>query len=86
MYILEIRLHVDETFKKLAKKDPKQLDAVMNKIEKILENPHMSKPLRFPLAGARRVHFGSYVLLYTIDEARKTVVLEDYAHHDEVYR
>ena len=58
----------------------------MEKIGEILKNPHRFKPLRFPLAGARRIHFGSYVLLYSIDEARKTVVLEDYAHHDEIYR
>lgn len=86
MYTLETRAHVDEAFKKLAKKNPKQLEAITKKIGAILANPHRSKPLRFPLAGARRVHFGSYVLLYSIDEARKTVVLEDYAHHDEVYR
>ncbi|MEW6592317.1 MAG: type II toxin-antitoxin system RelE/ParE family toxin [Candidatus Hadarchaeota archaeon] len=86
MYTLEIRAHVDEVFKKLAKKNPKQIEAVTKKIGEILKNPHRYKPLRFPLAGARRIHFGSYVLLYTIDEARMTVVLEDYAHHDDVYR
>jgi len=86
MYALETRGHVDEAFKKLARKNPKQLEAVMEKIGEILKNPHRFKPLRFPLAGARRIHFGSYVLLYSIDEERKTVVLEDYAHHDEIYR
>ncbi len=44
----------------------------------------MSKPMRFPLSGVRKVHLGSYVLLYSIDEQRKTVVLEDYEHHDRV--
>jgi YafQ family addiction module toxin component len=86
MYALEVRGHVDEAFKKLAKKNPKQLETMTKKIGEILKNPHRFKPLRFPLAGARRIHFGSYVLLYSIDEARKTVVLEDYAHHDEIYR
>jgi YafQ family addiction module toxin component len=86
MYALEVRAHVDEAFKKLSKKDPKQFRAMTKKIGAILKNPHRFKPLRCPLAGARRVHFGNYVLLYTIDEARKTVVLEDYAHHDEIYR
>jgi YafQ family addiction module toxin component len=86
MYTLEIRGHVDDVFKKLAKKNPKQLETIMEKIGEILKTPHRFKPLHFPLAGARRIHFGSYVLLYFIDEARKTVVLEDYAHHDEIYR
>ena len=86
MYALEIRKHADETFKKLSRKDPERMAAIARKVEEILRNPHRSKQLRFPLVGIRRVHLGSYVLLFSIDEARKTVVLEDYEHHDKVYR
>ncbi len=86
MYDVEIREHLDRAFKKLAKKDPKQMGAIAKKIEEIAEDPHAFKPLRFPLAGLRRVHVGSYVLVFSIDEARKTVVLEDCEHHDRVYR
>ena len=86
MYDIEIREHLDRTFRKLAKKDRRQMEAIMKKIQEIVQDPHAYKPLRFPLAGKRRVHIGSYVLLFTIDEARKTVVLEDYEHHDRVYR
>jgi YafQ family addiction module toxin component len=86
MYDVEIREHLDRTFRKLAKKDARQMEAITKKIEEIVEDPHAYKPLRFPLAGRRRVHVGSYVLLFSIDEARKTVVLEDYEHHDRVYR
>ena len=84
-YILETRKHVDKVFKKLAKKNPQQMKAVAEKIDEILSNPHRFKPLHFPLAGLRRVHFGNFVLLYSIDEMRKTVVIEDYEHHDRVY-
>jgi YafQ family addiction module toxin component len=86
MYDVEVREHVDKTFKKLAKKDSKQMEAVAKKVQEISQDPHAYKPLRFPLAGMRRVHIGSYVLLFSIDEARKTVVIEDYDHHDNVYR
>ena len=86
MYDIEIRERLDRRFRKLAKKDARQMEAVAKKIEEIAENPHAYKPLRFPLAGLRRVHVGSYVLLFSVDEARKTVVLEDYEHHDIVYR
>jgi len=86
LYDVEIREHLDRAFKKLAKKDSKQMEAVAKKIQEIAEDPHRYKPLRFPLAGLRRVHVGSYVLLFSIDEARKTIVLEDYEHHDSVYR
>ena len=85
MYALEIRQHVDRVFKKLAKKDPNQMAAISKKISELLLDPHAYKPMHFPLAGMRRIHFGSYVLLYSIDEQRMTVVIEDYEHHDRVY-
>ena len=86
MYTLETREHVDRIFKKLTRRNPTQMEAIGEKIEEILEDPHRYKPMRFPLAGMRRVHFGNFVLLFSVDEQRKTVVLEDYEHHDRVYR
>jgi YafQ family addiction module toxin component len=86
MYQLETREHVDRIFKRLAKKNPKQMEAISNKIEEILQDPYAFKPMHFPLAGKRRIHFGSFVLLFSIDEQRKTVILEDYEHHDKVYK
>ncbi len=86
MYVLEVREHVDRIFKKLAKRNPDQMKTITEKINEILEDPHRFKPLHYPLVGMRRVHFGNYVLTYSIDEPRKSVVLEDYEHHDKVYR
>lgn len=86
MYDIEVRERLDRTFRKLAKKDARQMEAIAKKVEEIAGDPHAYKPLRFPLAGLRRVHIGNHVLLFSIDEARKTVVLEDYEHHDRVYR
>lgn len=86
MHDIEVRERLDRTFRKLAKKDPTQMEAIAKKVEEIAGDPHAYKPLRFPLAGLRKVHIGSHVLLFSIDEARKTVVLEDYEHHDRVYR
>ena len=86
MYTLETREHLDRIFKRLARRNPNQMKVIGRKIEEILEDPHRFKPMRFPLAGMRRVHFGNFVLLFSVDEERKTVVLEDYEHHDRVYR
>jgi YafQ family addiction module toxin component len=86
MYALEARKHVDRIFKKLARRNPGQMEIVAKKIQEILEEPHRFKPMQFPLGGMRRIHFGSFVLLFSIDEQRKTVILEDYEHHDRVYR
>jgi len=85
MYTLEVRQHVDRVFRKLAKKNPTQMELIARKVQEILEDPHRFKPMHFPLGGVRRVHFGSFVLLFSINEQRKTVTLEDYEHHDRVY-
>lgn len=86
MYGLEIREHLDRKFRKLAKKDSEQMEAITKKIKEIAEDPHAYKPLHFPFAGKKRVHIGSFVLIFPIDEARRTVVLEDYERHDRVCR
>ena len=86
MYEIEIREGLDRAFRKLAKRDSVHMEAIMKKVSEIAEDPHAYKPLRAPLTGKRRVHIGSFVLLFSIDKVRRTVILEDYAHHDTVYR
>lgn len=71
--------------RKLAKKDPLQVLVIHKKTEQILQNPQHFKPLRGDMHGERRVHFGSFVLTYEIDEPRKIVRLLDYDHHDRIY-
>jgi YafQ family addiction module toxin component len=86
-YSLETRKHVEKTFEKIAKKDPMQEKAVKKKIMQILEDPYRFKPLRKPMQGLRRVHaFGPFVLVYSISEKEKTVIIEDYDHHDNIYK
>ena len=86
MYNLEIREHLYTIFKKLGKKNPKQLEIINKKIEEIRLNPQHYKNLRRPLQHLKRVHIDkSFVLVFSVDESRKTVIVEDYDHHDNIY-
>jgi len=85
LHSLEIEEEVYRTFKKLGKKDKKQLEAIHKKIEQILTDPLQFKPLRHPLEGFRRVHIGSFVLIYEVRANPKTVRILKYKHHDEAY-
>lgn len=85
MYSLEIEEEVSKTFKRLLKRDRIQLEAVNKKIEQIMSNPFQFKPLRHPLEGLRRVHVGSFVLIYKVIENPPTVRIVKYKHHDEAY-
>lgn len=87
MYSLEIKEHVFKIFKKLEKRDPKQIEAIDKKINQILEDPFRFKPLRFPMQNLRAVHIiDPFVLVYEIDENKKAVIIRKYGHHDEVYK
>ncbi len=82
---MEIEVEVSKTFRRLLKKDRAQLEAVNKKIEQILLDPLQFKPLRHPLEGLRRVHVGSFVLIYQVIENPPIVRIVKYKHHDEAY-
>ena len=86
MYNLIIREELDSKFEKLAKKNKKQLEIILNKADEILENPHRYKNLKAPMNHFRRVHIDKhFVLIFSVDEESKTVTLEDYDHHGNIY-
>jgi len=86
MYKLIVRKPVETIFFKLAKKNPKQLEIIDKKIEEIRQNPQRYKNLRKPLQHLKRIHIDkSFVMVFSVDESTKTVIVEDYDHHDKIY-
>lgn len=86
MYSVEIKPSCQHSIEKLCKKNPVLKEALQKKMQEILQNPSHYKPLRYDLAGSRRVHIlKSFVLIYEIDEERKIVVFIFFGHHDEAY-
>ena len=83
---MEVEEEVSKTFKKLLKKDRPHLEAVNKKIEQVLADPFAFKQLRHPLEGLRRVHIGSFVLIYKVIDDPPTVRIVKYSHHDQAYR
>jgi YafQ family addiction module toxin component len=84
---IEIKPSCKENINKLCKKNPVLEKAIKNKIEQILENPLHFKPLRYDLAGERRVHImKSFVLKYEIDEKNMIIIFLFFGHHDEAYK
>jgi YafQ family addiction module toxin component len=86
LYSLEVVEKVDTIFHKLRKKDLVQFEALSRKVNELLENPQQYKPLKSPMSHMRRVHVGSFVLVYEIDEAKKVAIIRTYEHHDNVYK
>ena len=85
MYSYELRKSVEKIFFKLAKRNPKQLLIIENKIQEIRQNPQHYKNLRKPLQRLKRIHIDkSFVLVFSVDENRKHIIIEDYDHHDTI--
>ncbi len=75
---------LQKTLKRISKKDKNVLKQIENQVLKIISNPTIGKPLRNILKNYRRVHIGSFVLVYKITETE--IVFMDYSHHDKVYK
>ncbi|MHA1888991.1 MAG: type II toxin-antitoxin system RelE family toxin [Promethearchaeota archaeon] len=87
MYNLRIRKTVEKSFHKLTKRNPKQLEIIENKVSEIRLKPHHYKNLKAPLQHLKRVHIDkSFVLTFSVDETNHTIVIEDYDHHDRIYK
>ena len=87
MYKLEIRPSLRKKLKKLVKKNLKQAEIIVKKSEEVLQNPQHYKNLRKPLQNWKRVHIDkSFILTFSLNENKKIVTLEDYDHHDRIYK
>lgn len=84
-YALDINKACRRRINKACKKNPVLRKVIENKIAEILQNPERYKPLRYDLAGKRRVHIlKSFVLSYKVRVG--VVYIIDLEHHDEAYR
>ncbi|MDP7181352.1 MAG: addiction module toxin RelE [Candidatus Woesearchaeota archaeon] len=88
MYNLDVKPEADRIFHKLAKKNPKQLKIISNKIKEIRKNPdHNYKFLRKPLQKYNRVHIDKhFVLIFKINHQDQIVDIYYFDHHDLVYQ
>ena len=84
------KIYSEELVRKLAKikkKDIKQHQIIIKKINQIIENPeHRYKDLHYSMKGIKRVHIGHFVLIFRINHEKKIISFEDYEHHDKIYK
>lgn len=85
-YTVYLSLDLKKVLYKLKKKDKHHYRQVTKKMSQIVENPYHYKPLKGDLFGSRRIHIGSYVLIYEINESEHYILFLKYKHHDEVYK
>ena len=82
-YSIEFSDEFEQSIKKLKKRDKVLFEQIQKKLVEITENPEHYKPLKNILAGFRRIHFGSFVLIYKIEGQIVRIISLD--HHDKSY-
>ena len=83
-YILVIPPSFEVILKKLKNKKPDVFKNLENKIDKVVQNPILGKPLKNTLRNYRRTHMDPFVLIYEIHMLE--VRLIDFNHHDRIYK
>lgn len=82
-YEIEFSKEFEKSFKKLKKKDRVLFERIKKKLLEIVRNPERFKHLRNVLAGYNRIQFGSFVLIFTINEGVVRIISLD--HRDKAY-
>jgi YafQ family addiction module toxin component len=83
VYQIEFSVQFERSMKKLKKKDKVLFEQIQKKLIDLVQNPDHYKPLKNILAGYRRIHFGSFVLIYKIEGDIVRIISLD--HHDQSY-
>ena len=74
----------ERTLRYWKKKDGRIFQSMTNQIEKINREPEIGKPLRHALKSRRRLHVGSFVLVYELHSDQLRFI--EFDHHDRIYK
>jgi addiction module RelE/StbE family toxin len=82
-FTLEFSSSFEKSMLKIKRRDPVLFLYLQKKLIELCNHPEHFKPLRGELFGVRRIHFGSFVLLYSVEG--KIVRVIEIDHHDQAY-
>ena len=83
-YRLALSPQFEDILKSLKRKKPSLLRDLDRAIAKVFREPMFGKPLRRSMRNYRRVHIGSFVLVYEVYAYE--IRLLDFDHHDRIYK
>ncbi|MCH7568926.1 MAG: addiction module toxin RelE [Nanoarchaeota archaeon] len=88
MYLYKIQPNLQKILLKLFKKDKKTRERVIKKIREIINSDDVEhyKNLKHDLKDFKRVQIREKVLVFKFDKSNKTIIFEDFDHHDNIYK
>ena len=88
MHSHEIVPSLQRILKKLSKKDRVIYEQILKKMDEIINSLNVEhyKNLRYDMSDKKRVHIGSFVLVFKFVKSENKIIFLDYDHHDVIYR
>ena len=83
-YAIKFSDEFKQQYVKLSKKDKQIVTRIDKKLDDILENPFIGKPLRYDLKGKLSVSVPPFRIIYEIEG--DTIKIIKFGHRGEVYR
>ena len=73
---------------KLSKKDKSIYEQPIKKMDEIVNNLDIEhyKNLRYDMKDSKRVHVGSFVLIFQYDKKNDMINFDYFDHHDKIYK
>jgi len=87
MHSYEYSEELENILIKLSKKDKSLYGQILKKTEEIINSSDVEhyKNLRYNMKDSKRVHVGSFVLIFQFDKHKNHIKFDDFDHHDNVY-
>ncbi|MCX6748844.1 MAG: type II toxin-antitoxin system RelE/ParE family toxin [Candidatus Pacearchaeota archaeon] len=78
----------DRILDKLQSKDKQLYENLLNKMNEVLNNPNIEhyKNLKYEMKDFKRVHVGSFVLVFRYEKSSNLILFIDFDHHDNIYK
>ncbi len=90
MFDFDIAPQLREEIAKLSKKNRPLADELKAKMREVTTRDNRTvefyKNLRAPMNAFKRVHVGSFVLLFSVIKERNMIIFYEFLHHDEAYK
>ena len=88
MHPSEIKPSLQKKLAKLAKRDKILYEAIIKKILGVKQTQDVVryKNLRYDMKSSKRIHLGSFVLVFSYQESNDLISFEDFDHHDNIYK
>jgi len=85
---IEVSENLQNIMRKLSKKDKSLYNQLLKKIDEVANAYDIEhyKNLKYNLKDSKRIHVGSFVLIFQFNKLDNSIKFDDFNHHDIIYK